>query len=438
MRGLSQADLAGPEFSASYISLIEAGKRLPSPRALELIAARLDCPPGEIHAEADAAVDFALAEAEWALAGEDPALALERFGEVRRQAAEAAHPERERQAAWGQARSLERLERFSDALDIYSLLFRDAPFAEDERPCRWDIVGSLCRCANELGATSRAIDLGEQALAELRERGIVPSAAAIEILCELVRAHLQRGDTARARELVVTAIAQGEALRDPWQLAQAYWAAGQAARDAGRTTEAVGMAYRAVDLLVRTNGEAVLGEALALHGTVLLWDGGEHPQEAESDLRRAADIHERGRRFTEAARCYQMLARSALVGDDTAAAIAFIDRALTLLDSAPGADQAQALVLSAAALALGKRRSEALARCDEAVAALGKGGSDLRRLAVLWGEVAEVCFGLGARQKAVDAWRRGFALLRDAGPLQLPWPSELSEPSEPSGFEGAF
>jgi len=70
-RGMSQADLAGSELSTSYISLIEAGKRIPSARTVELLAVRLGCAPNDIYdgaaAEAEAAVDFALAEAEWSL-----------------------------------------------------------------------------------------------------------------------------------------------------------------------------------------------------------------------------------------------------------------------------------------------------------------------------------------------------------------------------------
>lgn len=42
-RGLSQAQLAHPELSDSYVSLIESGKRTPTPAVLELLAAKLEC-----------------------------------------------------------------------------------------------------------------------------------------------------------------------------------------------------------------------------------------------------------------------------------------------------------------------------------------------------------------------------------------------------------
>lgn len=328
----------------------------------------------------------------------------------------------------GEARSLERLERFEDALGIYSGLLQDVGLTRDKPPTRWNIVSSLCRCEIELGDVDRAVDLGEKALHELRDLGAAPSAAAIAIMCELVRAYLRQGDVARARRLTVRAIADAEVLENPHRLAQAYRAAGQAARDAGRTREAVGLTRQAVDLLIRGDNEAVLGEALALHGTALMRADEENLQDAERDLRRAAEIHERGRRFSEAAHCHQELARCALVVGDASAAMRATERALALLETAPAADRAQALVLTAAALTVGGRESEAVLRCDEAVAALSKDERALRRLAVIWADAAEVYATLGETTKAVDAWRHGFHLLQGNGPLPPHSPFSSGKP----------
>ncbi|GAA2628255.1 hypothetical protein GCM10010307_17960 [Streptomyces vastus] len=43
--GMSQADLAGPELSASYVSLLESGKRVPSPEVVAALAERLGVTP---------------------------------------------------------------------------------------------------------------------------------------------------------------------------------------------------------------------------------------------------------------------------------------------------------------------------------------------------------------------------------------------------------
>ncbi|GFE15306.1 hypothetical protein Sgleb_33530 [Streptomyces glebosus] len=49
--GMTQHDLAGPEMSSSYISLVEHGKRIPSGRALKILAERLGVGVGEISGD---------------------------------------------------------------------------------------------------------------------------------------------------------------------------------------------------------------------------------------------------------------------------------------------------------------------------------------------------------------------------------------------------
>lgn len=49
--GMSQAELAGPGLSASYVSLLEGGKRVPSPEVVAELAERLGVAPRSLHAE---------------------------------------------------------------------------------------------------------------------------------------------------------------------------------------------------------------------------------------------------------------------------------------------------------------------------------------------------------------------------------------------------
>ncbi|MFI1497784.1 helix-turn-helix domain-containing protein [Streptomyces platensis] len=49
--GMTQHDLAGPEMSSSYISLVEHGKRIPSGRALKILAERLGVGVAEISGD---------------------------------------------------------------------------------------------------------------------------------------------------------------------------------------------------------------------------------------------------------------------------------------------------------------------------------------------------------------------------------------------------
>lgn len=53
--GMTQHDLAGSEMSSSYISLVERGKRIPSGRALKILAERLGVGVDEISGTAEQA-----------------------------------------------------------------------------------------------------------------------------------------------------------------------------------------------------------------------------------------------------------------------------------------------------------------------------------------------------------------------------------------------
>ncbi len=49
--GMSQAELAGPELSASYVSLLETGRRVPSPKVVAQLAERLGVTPRSLQKE---------------------------------------------------------------------------------------------------------------------------------------------------------------------------------------------------------------------------------------------------------------------------------------------------------------------------------------------------------------------------------------------------
>ncbi|HEY2508241.1 MAG TPA: helix-turn-helix transcriptional regulator, partial [Streptosporangiaceae bacterium] len=104
-RGLSQADLAGDLVSASYVSLIESGRRSPERAVLDGLAGRLGCSatyletgvvPEEIN-EQRLRLEFA----EMALANGAVDEAHERFSEL----AQLASTELRHAAAWGLVRT---------------------------------------------------------------------------------------------------------------------------------------------------------------------------------------------------------------------------------------------------------------------------------------------------------------------------------------------
>src|SRR3954453_8752573 len=84
--GLSQTELAGDGISPSYVSLLESGRRSPSPAVAALLAAKLGCSPSELLAgepsERERRLQLELSYAELALRHEGSVDALERLRRV--------------------------------------------------------------------------------------------------------------------------------------------------------------------------------------------------------------------------------------------------------------------------------------------------------------------------------------------------------------------
>src|SRR5437899_10943271 len=92
---LSQAQLAGTELSDSYISLIESGKRTPTPAVVRLLASRLGCLPeylsDGVEPEERLHLQVRARHAELALLGGDPEGALAASADILADVAHAAH-----------------------------------------------------------------------------------------------------------------------------------------------------------------------------------------------------------------------------------------------------------------------------------------------------------------------------------------------------------
>lgn len=109
-QGLSQAQLAGDGISPSYVSLVEAGKRIPSPEVVSKLAAKLKCPESELLSylgrQQDDELELELRYAELALANGDAKHAVERFSALLDRVAPSGHAGLTVGATWGLAQGL--------------------------------------------------------------------------------------------------------------------------------------------------------------------------------------------------------------------------------------------------------------------------------------------------------------------------------------------
>lgn len=200
-RRLSQAQLAGHDLSDSYISLIESGKRTPTPTVLRMLAERLGCTPEYlaegVEPEQRAHLEVRERHAHLALLRGDPVTAAAGFDEV---IARSDDPDLTARARWGRARALEELGRTDDAIALFEELREQAE--RDPGRASWlPPVIALARCYHAVGDLGQAIALGERAVARLHHLELVVGEEYTEVGRILLLAYVDRSEPARAHDL---------------------------------------------------------------------------------------------------------------------------------------------------------------------------------------------------------------------------------------------
>lgn len=196
-RRLSQAQLAGHDLSDSYISLIESGKRTPTPTVLRMLAERLGCTPEYlaegVEPEQRAHLEVRERHAHLALLRGDPVTAEVGFDEV---IARSDDPDLTARARWGRARALEELGRTDQAIALFEELREQAE--RDPGRASWlPPVIALARCYHTVGDLGQAIALGERAVARLHHLGLGVGEEYTEVGRILLLAYVDRSDPDR-------------------------------------------------------------------------------------------------------------------------------------------------------------------------------------------------------------------------------------------------
>lgn len=356
---LSQAQLAGSELSDSYISLIESGKRTPTPAVVRLLAGRLGCLPeylsDGVEPEERLHLQVRARHAELTLLDDDPGEALEAFTEV--VAAVDNDPELAKRARWGQARALEALGHYEEAIKTLEELREEA--GRDRGRSGWlPVVIVLARCYRAAGDLGRTIALGESALVRLTELDLLGAEDAAEVGRTLISSYLDRGEVTRARELADRLLDVSEA--DLKTMIGAYDRASRQALTEGAGGEALHLAERA--LALHTGGDLTRAQGrlrVASARTLLPADASPAVAGKALGLLTAAEPSLSG---TDAAECLIEMARSKVLLGEPASAVTISQRVLADLKSAGGSPVifVRARLMLAQALVASGDRSEAL------------------------------------------------------------------------------
>jgi len=331
-RGLKQQDLASREISASYISLIESGKRVPSDAVLATLAERLECSVEFLRTGRD---DHELEEARLRLAFGEMALrngsdgeALQALSEVlsSRSLLDAAMT---RRARIGQATALEKLNRLEAAIAVLDELQRDPDLAAGS--AEWcQVAVALCRIYRDVGDITLSIEIGERAMARLDALGLDVTVDHIQLGATLMASYHTRGDLARAHfmggKLVDAAEKQGaRAARGA-----VYWNAGLVARSRGQLNEALALVERALALMSEDDNLRHLAMLKMNYGSLLLQVDEPEPARGKQLLEEAQQLLAEVGNAPELAQCEIFLADADLMLGHWDEAAAHADRALGL------------------------------------------------------------------------------------------------------------
>ncbi|MGW4562938.1 helix-turn-helix domain-containing protein [Streptomyces sp. NPDC004561] len=411
--GLSQMDLAGATLSPSYISLLEAGKRTPSPEVLEQIAARLGCAPGHLlellTTERHDTLQTDLRYAEISLRNGDPKTALNTYAAVRDEAAEAGKDAVRLSAEYGVAQALEYDGRLEEAADRYQALLDHAGYGQSLIP-RLAVAVALCRCYREMGDLAHAIDLATATLEEARGLQLTPTVLGVELLATLVGLHCERGDLHRAAALARTAIEEAEGISDRKALGAAYWNAGVVAHRNGASADALLLLERALAIYSEGDDARALSRLRNAYASVLMQTQDGDLAEAKAQLTRSAESLADHGSTVDMAYCETALARACLLESDAVQAEWHARRALELLGGGHRLETARTLlVLAGAQLQLGDAAA-AEAGCERAALLLEASEAD-RQAASAWNDLGDLLERAGHTDRALGAYRQSLRCL---------------------------
>ncbi|GAA0357333.1 hypothetical protein GCM10009530_03220 [Microbispora corallina] len=410
-RGLSQAQLAHPELSDSYVSLIESGKRTPTPAVLELLAQKLDCSltylVNGVTAEQMEELELGLRFARMALENGDLAEARRRFAELLQDNNLTGLAALRQEAQYGYALAVEACGDLPEAINVLTMLREDQEGQAPER--RIQVALALCRCYRELGDFQAAAQVGEESLG-LNASRPVWSDALIELGSTLLSVYSERGDLLRARQFAGELLQAAEELGTPRSIVAACWNAALTLQRVGAGEEPMTLIERALAIQSENGEPRNLARLRTAYAIVLLQA---KPTEAltarDLSLRALRELRESSAGVATITMCLLNIARAemALGNPDEAMRYALEARESTV-DRVGSAIMADVRLVLAQASWLQGRDDDALAELSSAAEWLEHLPAT-RKTAELWQSVAETTNRAGDYGRGADVYKRALA-----------------------------
>jgi tetratricopeptide (TPR) repeat protein len=399
--GLSQRELAGPEMSPSYVSLIESGKRVPTRELLQVLARRLETTADDLvpPEERQRGVERIELDLRWAKIAVKAGNAESAEKYARGVLEEDGATERQRhEASLTLAEAAEMQGDLDDAIDILEPLIEELDTDRTREMWRSCQV-MLCRCYKEVGDLAHAIDLGTQALAKEE----APTDDQVILVISLADAYLRRGDLKRAGRLLTSTMERIDVAGTHRNQGAALWNSSRVAAAEGKLDEAVRLSERALALFGESDSIRNLGRLRITYAFFLREASVDSIPAALEQLRRAQQELEDEGTVIERARCLSELARCALDQDDIEHARALVVEAAAMVSEGPDLERANVQLVRGHVLVRSGDVRTGLRVARSAARALVEHGETPAELAQAWREVAELAKAANDHDLMVEA-----------------------------------
>jgi tetratricopeptide (TPR) repeat protein len=385
--------------SYAYVSRIESDERLPSPKALKVLARKLRVSVEYLETgdpvPATQRRDVRLSDAELALRLErNPAATEREFRAVLTEAHEEGDETATLRARVGLGLALAHRGKYVEAIRHLEKAVESAAVAPSVRP---DVYSALGRCYAMQGSGDRAVELFTQAMTTIVADDLALRA---RFTSYLSAALADIGELAEAREVAATLSERADL--DARGRAMLYWAQARAELMDGDAIAAIVLMRRALGLLDAAEDALGVARAHLLCAEILLLN--EQPDEAEPHLRHAERLFDLGadRRDLGALRT-QQAERTLQLGDPNEA-VALARRALEDL-AEHTTDRGSAYRVLGLALARRGELAGALESFERAARLLEDSG-EWRALAATFREWARTLEQAGRQDEALVVMER--------------------------------
>ena len=332
-QGLTQKQLAEPNYTHAYVSTIEAGRRRPSRAALEHFAAKLGVDVEELTTgrppDLVPRLEMALQEARGAASAGRLDDAEARLAAVAREARSFDLARTEARAIELQGFCAEQRGRLEQAVDLYDQAL--ATLRGESPTTRASATAAKARCVQTMGETSYAIYLLEGLKEILEREGLRDPTALLKLLAPLVVAYFEAGLHEKAAAAATEALRLAPEVEDPASVAAMHVNVARMHLHKGEHGDAEEALRRAEDLYRQLDLKIEMGIAHLARGYVA--SRGTQLAEARRHLVAAKAIFEAtGSRINQANATCELARLTRLEGDADSAS-SLLNEAVELLSA---------------------------------------------------------------------------------------------------------